>query len=325
MKPSNPQLAIVIIGRNEGDRLKACFESIVGSSENIIYVDSGSTDNSIQLAESFSITVVSLDMSVPFSAARARNEGAERAIQANDALEFIQFIDGDCTVDDQWIAEGLNAFAEDVAIVCGRRKEKYPERSLYNQLCDIEWNTPVGEAHSCGGDFIIRADIFKCLGGFNSSVIAGEEPELCYRIREAGYRILRIDQDMTHHDANIHSFKQHWMRSVRCGYSYALGLHMHNKPKERLNLRATVSALFWGFFFPSTVLILSCINSYFLLLLLIYPLNIIKIYSYFRNIVPIPLVYSASLVVAKFSETYGILKFLKTRMFSDKHKIIEYK
>lgn len=318
-------IGIVVIGRNEGARLNACFESISSYAHNTVYVDSGSTDSSVQVAESHGIDVVNLDMSIPFSAARARNEGANHLLSSRDDIKFIQFIDGDCTVDPDWIDFGLKSFENDIAVVCGRRKEKYPEASKYNQLCDIEWNTPIGLSNACGGDCIIKADVFMEHSGYNPSVIAGEEPELCYRLRKSGYKILRVDHAMTYHDANIHSFKPHWMRSVRAGYAYALGLYMHNESHERHYFKQNLSALFWGLCLPLVVLLLAYVTPYFLLILLIYPLNILKIYIRVRNQIPIPRIYASSLVIGKFSEAFGILKFTRNLLLSKKHTIIEYK
>ena len=319
------KVGIIIIGRNEGERLRACFESIIQFSVNCVYVDSDSTDGSVKLANSFGIKAISLDMSVPFSAARARNVGAEFILKNREDIEFLQFIDGDCTLNSEWISTALSVCQPQTAIVCGRRKEKYPKESVYNQLCDIEWNTPLGYAKSCGGDFLIKTDCFKTVEGFNPSVVAGEEPELCYRLREKGFHILRIDHDMTYHDANIHNFKQHWMRSVRSGYAYALGFYLHNKPSERHWLRENMSATFWGIFIPSIIFIGAMFNLAFLFILMIYPLNTLKIFLKVRGELPIPAIYSISLMLGKFSESVGILKFIKNIIFSQKHRIIEYK
>lgn len=319
------KVGIIIIGRNEGERLRACFESIKHHSGNSVYVDSDSTDDSVNLANSFGIKAISLDMSVPFSAARARNVGAEFILKNRENIKFLQFIDGDCTLNSEWISTALSAYQPQTAIVCGRRKEKHPQESVYNQLCDIEWNTPVGYTKSCGGDFIIKTECFKSVGGFNPSVVAGEEPELCYRLREKGFHILRIDHDMTYHDVDIHNFNQHWKRSVRSGYAYACGFYLHNKPLERHWLKENLSAIFWGVLIPSIVFIGSIFNFAFLLILLAYPLNTLKIYMKIRDKLPIPAVYSISLMLGKFSESVGILKFIKNIIFSQKHRIIEYK
>ena len=96
-------IGVVAIGRNEGERLRRCLESLDGHGLTVVYVDSGSTDDSVALARSLSIEVVDLDMSTPFTAARARNAGFERLLQIDPGVRFVQFLDGDCEVADGWL------------------------------------------------------------------------------------------------------------------------------------------------------------------------------------------------------------------------------
>jgi glycosyltransferase involved in cell wall biosynthesis len=96
-------VAVVAIGRNEGERLQRCLRSVVGRVALVVYVDSGSTDGSVAFAQSLGCEVVALDLSTPFTAARARNAGAQRALALQPDLAFIQFVDGDCEVDPSWL------------------------------------------------------------------------------------------------------------------------------------------------------------------------------------------------------------------------------
>lgn len=215
----NP-VGVVAIGRNEGERLRRCLASVTGRDMPVVYVDSASSDGSVESARSMGADVVELDMSLPFSAARARNAGLERLTELAPGLRFVQFVDGDCEVVPGWIeraAKELEARA-DVAVVCGRRRERFPEKSVYNRLADLEWDTPVGEAKSCGGDAMMRIDAFRAAGGFDASVAAGEEPELCQRLRGKGHKVLRVDAEMTLHDSAMLHFGQWWKRAVRSGY-----------------------------------------------------------------------------------------------------------
>ena len=148
------RIGLVVIGRNEGERLRQCLLSGIGKVAHIVYVDSGSTDGSIELARALGVDVVELDLSTPFTAARARNAGFAHLLQKDAQLEFVQFVDGDCEVVEGWIGSALAQLEaqSDVAVVCGRRRERFPEQSIYNRLCDMEWDTPIGEAKACGGD-----------------------------------------------------------------------------------------------------------------------------------------------------------------------------
>ena len=186
MEENLRKTGIVVIGRNEGDRLKTCLNSVLAKCGRVVYVDSGSTDDSVEYAASMGINVGELDISTPFCAARARNFGFQRLIGSYPEVDYVQFIDGDCELCDGWLSFAANYLTTDqaCAVVAGRRRERFPERTVFNMICDIEWNTPVGKVKSSGGDFMIRKDAFLEVNGFNPTVVSAEEPELCYRLRQ---------------------------------------------------------------------------------------------------------------------------------------------
>src|SRR3982074_2080568 len=64
--PTLSNLGVVVIGRNEGHRLITCLDSL-SDALTVIYVDSGSTDRSVQAAQDRGIHVVELDLSIPFT------------------------------------------------------------------------------------------------------------------------------------------------------------------------------------------------------------------------------------------------------------------
>ena len=220
------EVGVVAIGRNEGERLRRCLDSLAGRGVSAVYVDSGSTDGSVSLARSRGVEIVELDMSEPFSAARARNAGFERLTRADPGVRLVQFLDGDCEVADGWLDRARDELDADpgVAVVCGRRREKYPEHSIYNRMADIEWAMPIrwespdGPAEACGGDAMMRADTFREAGGFDPSLPAGEEPELCQRLHAKGWRVVRLGADMTWHDLDMRRLGQWARRQFRTGY-----------------------------------------------------------------------------------------------------------
>ena len=183
----------------------------------IVYVDSDSADGSVELARSLGAEVVQLDLTRPFTAARARNEGFERLSQINPDMRFVQFVDGDCEVAKGWIATALQVLQEnpEVGVVCGRRRERFPEQTVYNHLADLEWDSPVGEAKACGGDAMMRVEAIRKVGGYNPLIIAAEDDEVCLRIRREGWKVLRLDCEMTLHDMAMTRFGQWWRRSTR--------------------------------------------------------------------------------------------------------------
>jgi GT2 family glycosyltransferase len=324
-------IGIVAIGRNEGERLLRCLESIKSAASNIankiVYVDSGSTDGSIAAAERIGARVVALDLSRPFTAARARNEGFAALKALSPDVRFVQFIDGDCVLARGWLDEAHDFIGHrsDIAIVCGRRRELHPTASVYNLLCDIEWDTPVGEATTCGGDTLVRVEAFEMVGGFRPQLIAGEEPELCVRLRQAGWKIWRLDVDMTQHDAAMTRLRQFWTRAVRAGFACAEVSQLHKGSPYGIWGRETLSSLFWGGFLPAAICLGSLVSHTALLGAIAYPLQICRI-ALARGIRSAESwKYAVFITVAKFAEFQGILMRYWRQLGRRNAKLIEYK
>jgi len=241
------EVGIVIIGRNEGERLRVCIESVLREGMTAVYVDSGSVDASVSLAREHGLAVIELDAALPFTAARARNAGASYLSERFPGLPYVHFIDGDCELVPGWLSVARAALEADPATgaVCGRRRERHPESTPYNRLCDLEWNTPVGLAETVGGDALFRVEAFAAAGGFSAELIAGEEPDLCHRVRREGWRIRRLDCDMTVHDAAMTRFAQWWQRNRRSGYATAEALWRRGMRNPRM-WREVISNIFWA-------------------------------------------------------------------------------
>ena len=322
-------LALVAIGRNEGERLRKCLASALAARPGItmVYVDSGSSDGSPAMARAMGCEVVDLDLSIPFTAARARNEGFARALQLAPDIEYVQFVDGDCEIVSSWIAAAL-AFLQaqpQAAAACGRRRERFPTRTVYNQLCDLEWDSPIGQAKSCGGDVLMRVAALQAAGGYRNSLIAGEEPELCVRLRAKGWTIWRLDEEMTLHDAAMTRLGQWWNRSKRAGYAYAEGAWIHGAPPERHNVREVRRIAFWGLLLPLAILLLGALDARLLLLALVYPLQVARIALQGQASTLLSWQRALFLTLGKFAEGQGALKFAFNRLTSQQATLIEYK
>ncbi len=322
------RVGVVVIGRNEGERLRRCLASLHAQAPWVVYVDSGSTDGSADLAVTMGATVHALDLRQPFTAARARNAGVARLRALAPGLEFIQFVDGDCEVDGHWLDTArtfLEAHAE-VAAVCGRRRERHPEHSVYNRLCDTEWDTPIGEAKACGGDVMIRAAALQQVVGYRDDLIAGEEPELCVRLRANGWKVWRLDAEMTLHDAAMTRFGQWWMRCLRAGFAYAEGVRLHGAPPERHWVRESRSAWVWGSGIPLVALALGlAAGSWGAAVLLAYPLQVLRIGSRLPRGSGGRWSRAFFLVAGKFPEALGQMKAWVGRLLQRRAAVIEYK
>jgi GT2 family glycosyltransferase len=333
-------VGVIAIGRNEGERLRRCLASVTGPGMPVVYVDSASTDGSAALARSMGADVVELDMSLPFSAARARNEGFERLMRVAPATRLVQFVDGDCEVVDGWIERAARELAAraDVAVVCGRRRERFPEKSIYNRLADVEWETPVGEAKSCGGDAMMRVEAFRSVGGFDPSVVAGEEPELCQRLREKGHKVVRVDAEMTLHDSDILRFGQWWKRAVRSGYGGLDVARRFRRGTDGLFVRQVRSARVWGFGWPAAVVLggatawptaggfAAAIVT--LLIALLLPLQMARLAIRYRTRVSgwsTAVGYGVLTMLGKWASLIGQVRYLRDRSAGRHARLIEYK
>lgn len=313
-------IGAVIIGRNEGARLVACLASFPVTVRPLVYVDSGSTDGSVAAARAAGAEVVALDMDQPFTAARARNAGFDRLMVLGGA-EYVQFVDGDCVVQPGWLptAAAFLRANPDAGVVCGRRREMRPEASVWNRLCDAEWDTPIGPAKFCGGDALMRVAAVTAVGGYDPTLIAGEEPELCVRLRAAGWKVWRIDQEMTLHDAAMTKVGQWWKRTRRGGHAFAEGAAMHGAPPERHWVEETRRAVLWGAVLPLLVIVGTLFSPWTLLLLLLYPFQMLRLgrrYGRERGVF---------IVLAKLPEALGVLQYWGNRLRRRKAGLIEYK
>ncbi len=215
-----PLVSVVVIGRNEGPRLQRCLESVTsmespGGLVEIIYVDSASTDSSRELAAEMGARVISIQPSRP-TAALGRNAGWRASTGS-----FVLFLDGDTILHPAFVAKALRHFESDTAVVFGNRREIHPEASIYNRVLDLDWMSPAGFVDACGGDALMRREALDAVQGYDENLIAGEEPEMCRRMRERGWKILHLDCPMTGHDLAMTQWSQYSRRAMRTGYAYA--------------------------------------------------------------------------------------------------------
>jgi glycosyltransferase involved in cell wall biosynthesis len=326
------QVGVVIIGRNEGDRLVRCLHSVVGQVRAIVYVDSGSNDDSCAVARQLGVEVVDLDMSQPFSAARARNAGFARLRKLDPTLRYVQFVDGDCEVLPGWLVAAAEVFTRDplVVAVCGALRERHPEKTIFNRICSVEWNwTQPGEVSAFGGNVMLKAVIFAVVGGYNNLIIAAEDDELGVRLRQAGGKLIRLDRESMIHDANMTRLSQWWTRAKRCGYAFASVAALHGQPPERKFVKELRRTLLWGVVLPLLILLtIVPTQGFSLLLLLRYPVTIGRTIQMTRKRGfgwRDSIVWGVSCGFSPFPGALGVAKFYLTQRRHRPPEIIEYK
>ena len=316
------RITAVVIGRNEGDRLARCLEALAGRVAAVIYVDSGSTDRSVALAEGMGAEVVELDPDVPFTAARARNTGLRRV---RTPLAFV--VDGDCELIDGFLPAAVSAMdsCDEVAIVCGQRVERDPHATLWNRLVAMEWARPAGRTDACGGDALLRLEAIEQVGRYADDLIAGEEPELCRRLQIAGWQIWRTADPMTRHDAAMTSAGQWWRRSVRSGHAYAEATTRH----AGFRTAEVQSIIAWAGLLPLAALLLAPVTSGLSLVamvgLLLVQMARIADDRRQRDGWVDGILFGVFCVLGKFAQLQGVASFWNARLRGRRTRIIEYK
>jgi glycosyltransferase involved in cell wall biosynthesis len=328
----------VIIGRNEGERLLRCIDSALPQSHAVVYVDSGSSDGSVEKARHLGCKVVELDRSVPFSASRARNAGFAALRELGD-FDCIQFVDGDCEILDGWIDAGSTFLMqhEQFAACCGLLREREPNASIYNGICDVEWAVKTGESDACGGLAMYRVSALQAVGGFDPTVAAGEERELCGRLRAKGWKIMRLDAPMATHDAAMKHFAQWWRREIRAGYG---GLDVATRFENGNGnfSRQIRSARIWGLVFPLTFIVFALAAGAIrglrialpivALMLCVYVLQILRIAIKTKRrgrTLKFSLTYAFLLMLAKWAQLIGQFRYIRDRRQGQQPRLIEHK
>jgi GT2 family glycosyltransferase len=321
-------IGIVVIGRNEGERLIRCLQSLQDYIQNSVYVDSASSDNSVQTAKNLGAHTLVLDMSTQFTAARARNAGFAELITLYPQTEFVQFVDGDSEIVNNWIAEAAQFLHDNqtIAVVSGILNERFPEKTIYNTLCDLEWKMPKGEVKSCGGNAMMRVSAFRQVNGYLTTLAAGEEPEMCVRLRQNGWKVWHLHHAMMLHDANMTSFKQWWKRTLRGGYAFAEGAFLHGKAPEFHWVAESKRAWLWGFFIPLAIVIAFFIKPVWgLFLSFLYPIQVLRLTHKSKLPFRIAILQAFFLVIGKFAELAGQIKFLLHRFGHKQNKNVACK
>ncbi len=329
-------VGLVVIGRNEGERLKTCLRSVTGAGP-VVYVDSGSTDGSVAFARAIGAIVVELAVPPNFTAARARNAGIAALVAAAPDVAFVQTIDGDCEMDAGWLAQGLATLRADAGLgaVTGRLRERYPERSLYNALCDHEWNGVPGEVPEFGGIVLLRMQALDDAGLYRETMIAGEEPELALRMRSAGWRVRRIAAGMALHDADMTRFSQWWKRTRRGGHAFAEQAYLHPGARSPDWSRTCRSIIAWGGLLPLIAISAAALASVMPWMLVVtalagmlYPAKMLQI-AMAKRAAGVPPRLAAMIgflfMFGKIPQLLGLIEFHRNRRRGRSSAIIEYK
>jgi cellulose synthase/poly-beta-1,6-N-acetylglucosamine synthase-like glycosyltransferase len=323
-------LAIVVIGRNEGVRLERCLSALQPWMDSVIYVDSGSTDDSPGMAHSHGARVVTLDTG-PFTAARGRQAGFEALTAEWPRCQYVQYIDADCVLDAEWLAHAA-AFLRPqyhVAGVCGRLCEEHAGDRFYSRIAQADWDRPPGPAEHLGGIALYRVEALRAVNGWRESMIAGEEPELCCRLRAERWELHRLAQPMATHDIAMDRFGQFWRRSRRTGHACAEVAWLHGRGAGRGYAVRCLRIVFYGLILPLAILTLAWPYPPAALLGTLLWLLPIGRGAWQRHRAGLSrreaIAHALLLAVANTAMTMGILTYGRRALFGRRQELIEYK
>lgn len=314
-------VAIVVIGRNEGERLVRSLRAAVAMGVPVVYADSSSTDGSVAAARELGAEVIEVEPTGPQSAARGRNTGLQALLNAHQDITYVQFLDGDTELSAGWLASAVAELDRDpkLAAVCGRLREHDREADIFRRLCDMEWDGPVGDIESTGGNVMLRLSALQQVGGFAAEVVAGEEADLCRRLRTDGWIIRRLPDEMGTHDSGDLGWSGWWRRAVRTGYWEAAAVRREGADTLPVVARRSSSRLFWAVLLPAIILATLVAGLWYWPLWLMavlftggYAVLWIKIANEMRRRnVPSPdaRLYATSCVLVKWPECLGALRF----------------
>lgn len=322
----------VVVGRNEGARLERCLRSVLAATPRVVYVDSESRDGSPGAARALGAEVVEL-RGGRMTAARGRQAGLEHGLRLWPGTAFVHFIDGDCILDPAWLPAAI-AYIEPrpkVAAVFGRRRETRTAESLWSRLIDLEWEMPAGPTSMHGGDVLHRVEALAQVGGWGTDLIAGEDPDLSFRLRDAGWEIHGLRAEMTGHDIAMTRFAQFWKRARRSGHAYAEVGWRHRRGAGRYFLtRRCVSILFYGAAAPLALAALAVPWPVAALVLaaVLYgrlALNLFRTARRQRADARTALAYAITTSLGKFASALGVVQFFLGRALGRRSTLIEYK
>lgn len=172
----------------------------------------------------------------------------------------------------------------------------------------------------------MRVAAFRQVAGFRPDLICGEEPELCARLRKAGWRIWRLATDMTIHDAAIYHLGQWWQRTVRVGYGYAMFMRLESVRHDGQWIERCRRSWGWSIGVPVLTLALTLAFGWWgLCLLALYPLQVARLALRGKRSVRENWSRAAALVLGNFPEMHGQLKFHLQRYRGARSRLIEYK
>lgn len=282
-------LSLVVPVYNDSKSLVKCLSSIYKSeyrSYQVIVVNDGSTDDSLQVARSFDCTVI--DLPVNKGVANARNVGADEA-----SGDILVFIDSDVVIDPDTLSKFAAAHKNTDVEIC--TSQVYPaslSKGFAPELIAASWHYIIRKALPSPSSvstmaFSINKKVFNEVGQFNTSfgLAGGEEFEIGVPIKSHGYKIHLDTSILVHH--HYQSFWPRFKTVLRRSYVYG-NIAYHHKlgfdkdQGTKIEVINTMLSLA-GFFSILLCLFGGHYLAFFLISLILHVLVDNAFYTYLKN------------------------------------------
>ena len=222
--------SVIILNWNGASMLRQYLPSVVAHTTlpdcEVVVADNGSTDNSLEvLSQEFhTVRVIALDKNYGF--AEGYNRAIDERLKAGDVPEYVVLLNSDVEVTEGWL-NPLTAYLDahpDVAAVQPKIRSwrnrnmfehagaaggflnplGYPycrgrilwkveeDKGQYDTIVDVDWTS--------GACMCVRTNVYKECGGLDAAFFAHmEEIDLCWRMRNKGWRLVCLPESVVYH------------------------------------------------------------------------------------------------------------------------------
>lgn len=227
----------MIITKNQDWNIDRLIKSVLKETAYILereitLVDSASSDRTVAIAAKYPIKVLRLRPDQRLTASAGRNVGYKHS-----SGDLVLFLDGDMELYPGWLAEALVVIRDraEVAVVAGPWIDlpKLDKRDDMAKFRQIKREYTDEEISYVGGAALYRRSVLEQVGPFNPWLYSDEEPELCMRIRHAGFRIVRLGHSIAYHYSDppdyMSTLVARWRRGLYLGSGQVLRYHLGDK------------------------------------------------------------------------------------------------
>lgn len=228
-----PRISIVVCTRNGDHTLPACLKSLTRQNYpdyEVIVIDDGSRDATAETTRRFEQVRYQFQEHAGLSI--ARNLGAQIATGS-----VIAYTDDDCMAHPDWLVHLSHAFEDESIAAAGGPNIPPPPRNHIERVVAAAPGAPahvllddIEAEHLPGCNLAIRKEALDKIGGFRAEfTTAGDDVDVCWRLREAGGRLVFVPGAMVWHHRRFTI--QAYLKQQR-GYGHAEALLMKAHPER---------------------------------------------------------------------------------------------